>query len=100
MGYIAAMPDNANQLFENLKKIYDNKSHVKGVKINETTSHIEVDLDWAARHMGGAQDFFLPVKRGKLREAMELINSFMRGNHPPSEIDARHLFDLLDPMNK
>jgi pentatricopeptide repeat protein len=102
MGYVARVPSNVSELHDSLKKIHENKSHVKSVKVNETTSHIEVDLDWSAHKFGGeaGKDFFIPIKRGKSREAKEMVDKMMRGDHAPDITDAQHLYDLIDPQNK
>ena len=102
MGFIARVPESVSQLHENLTKIYENKGHVSSIKANESTSHIEVDLDWAANKFGGeaGKDFFVPIKRGKLREAKEIIDKLMIGGHGPSRSEAQQLFDLVDPLSK
>jgi hypothetical protein len=102
MGYVARVPSSVSELEDNLKKIFENKSHVKSVKVNESTSHIEVDLDWAANRLGGeaGKDFYVPIKRGKTREAKSIIDKMMIGDHPPGHTEAQALFDLIDPQNK
>lgn len=102
MGYIERIPSNVNELEENLKKLYENKSHIKSVNVNTTTSHIEVALDFAAHHFGGGagQDFYIPIKRAKLREAKELIDKMLVSNAQPTPADAQLLFDMIDPAAK
>jgi hypothetical protein len=102
MGYIARVPATITELEESLKKIHENKSHVKSVHTNESTSHLEVDLDWAAHKFGGdaGKDFFIPIKRGRLREAKNIVDKMMQGDHAPSRTEAQSLYDLIDPQNK
>ena len=102
MGYIARVPSSVSELEESLKKLYDNRSHISGIKANESTNHLECDLDWAANKFGGeaGKDFFIPIKRGKLREAKEIIDKLMIGGHGPSRSEAQQLFDLIDPLSK
>lgn len=102
MGYILRVASSVSEFHDNLTKIYENKGHVKGVKANESSSHIEVDLDWAAHKFGGeaGKDFAIPIKRGKLREALEIINKLMVGQHGPTRSEAQELYDLMDPHGK
>lgn len=102
MGYIARVPSSVGQLEENLIKIFTNKGHVKSIHANESTSHVEVELDWSAHNFGGegGKDFFIPIKRGKLREAKEIVDRMLRGDHAPGHSQAQELFDLIDPQGK
>lgn len=102
MGYVARVPVNVSELHANLTKIYENKGHVAGIKANESTSHVEVDLDNMANRFGGeaGKDFYVPIKRGKLREAKELIDKLMIGGHGPSLSEAQQLFDMIDPQSR
>jgi pentatricopeptide repeat protein len=102
MGYVARVPSSVGQLEENLVKIFQNKGHVKGVRVNETTSHIEVDLDWSAHNFGGdgGKDFYIPIKRGKTREAKDLVDRMLGSGHAPTHSEAQELYDLIDPQNR
>ncbi len=102
MGYIARIPGSVHELEENLTKIFENKAHVKGVRANESTSHLEVELDWSAHNFGGdaGKDFYLPIKRGKLREAKELVDKMFTATHAPSQTQAQQLYDMIDPQAK
>jgi hypothetical protein len=102
MAYVARIPSSVSELEKSLKKIHDNRKHIKSVRVNERTSHIELDLDWAAHTFGGdaGKDFFLPIRRDKLREALELVNVLMRGDRAPSTTDAQKLYELIDPIHK
>lgn len=102
MGFILRIPLNVNELHDSLQKIWENKSHVSSITMNETASHLLVDLDWAANKFGGeaGKDFAVPIKRGKLREAKVLIDKLMVGGHGPSRSEAMELYDLIDPQNK
>ncbi len=100
MGFVRRVPQSVGQLEESCIKLAQNKGHIKSVKVNESNNHIEVDLDWSANNMGGeaGQDFYLPIKRGKLREAKDLVDRMMGGSHAPSRSDVQSLYDLLDPQ--
>ena len=102
MGYIERLPHTVNELYENLQKLYQNKTHIVSVTMNTTTSHLEVRLDSKAHFFGGSagQDFFLPIKRDKQREALALAERVWHGNTAPTEQDAKQLFDMLDPSLK
>ena len=102
MGYIERIPATANELFENLTKLYQNKMHIVSVDMNTTTSHLEVKLDWAAHHFGGGagQDFYLPIKRDRQREAKTIADAIWHGQSAPTEQDAKKLFDIIDPALK
>src|SRR5438067_11120813 len=100
MGYIERIPSTVNELFDNLTKLFENKSHIKSVNVNGSTSHIEVTLDWSAHKFGGGggQDFYIPIKRAKLGAAKELVDKIWHGNTPPWMGQAQLLFDIVDPQ--
>src|SRR3954463_1700587 len=102
MGYVARVPASISELEDSLKKIHENKSHVKSVHVNESTSHLECDLDWSAHKFGGeaGKDFFIPIKRGRLRDAKVIVDKMLAGDHAPSRTEAQALYDLIDPQNK
>ncbi len=102
MGFVRRVPASVAELSSSVKMLAQNKGHINSVKVNEHLSHIEVDLDWAANKLGGdaGQDFFLPIRRGKLRTAKDIVDRMMSGIAEPSESDVRELFDLIDPSGK
>ncbi len=102
MGYVARVPSSVSELEESLKKLYENKAHISGIKANESTNHLECDLDWAANKFGGeaGKDFFIPIKRGKLREAKALADKLMAGAHGPSRSEAQELYDMIDALSR
>lgn len=102
MGYIERIPSTVNELYDNLTKLYENKSHIKSINLNGSTSHLEVTLDWSAHRFGGGagQDFYLPIKRAKQAEARKLAENVWHGNTPPSMSEAQQLFDMIDPQLK
>ncbi|MBK8252240.1 MAG: hypothetical protein IPK82_06175 [Polyangiaceae bacterium] len=102
MGFVRRTPRSAIELEENLKKLFENKGHIKSVKANESNSHLEVDLDGAANMFGGeaGKDFYLQIKRGKLREARELADKLLNSQYAPSRTDAQVLFDMIDPQGQ
>lgn len=101
MGFL--VPDSSSILFEKLKLIYDNKSHVKSVKMNMPAAYIEVDLDWTANNLGGVADFNIPIKRPFTGEARDFVAqlhaSFDRGL-PPTESQAARLFEFIDQTRR
>lgn len=102
MSFQRAVPKSVGELKEYLKKISDNKKHVRGVAVNPANGHLEVKLDGMA-HFAGNPDVYLPIKRGKINEATALVQTILReadGGYPPSDTDAQQLFDMLDPMGQ
>lgn len=99
MSFKRTVPSNVRELHDYLKKIHENKSHVKKVEVNMTSCHLEVSLDWAA-HMAGNPDVYLPIKRAKVNDAKAFVEKLLResaGGFPPSESAAQELMDMLDP---
>lgn len=95
--FVRVIPKTASELQEYLTKLHANRGHVVSAKVDDTTAQIQVDLDWAANKLGNAPDFYIPVKRSKLREAKELVNKLLNdGTHPPGASDSQVLFDLID----
>ena len=102
MGYVARIPASVSELHDSMQKIFENKGHIKSVRVNESTRHVEVDLDWAAHKFGGeaGKDFFIPIKVSKLREAKALIDKLLVGDHGPTRSEAQELYDMIDPQNR
>jgi hypothetical protein len=102
MGFVRRSPRNITELEDSLKKLHESKSHIKAVKANESNNHLEVDLDGAANMFGGeaGKDFYLSIKRGKLREAKELSDKLINSMYAPTRADATMLFDLIDPVGQ
>lgn len=100
MGFVRRTPKNVNELESSLQKLYENKGHINSVKANESTNHLEVDLDWSANHMGGEEgkDFYLQIKRGKLNQAKDVADRLLRGHAAPTRGEAQVLFDFIDPQ--
>ncbi len=100
MGFVRRTPRSVGELEENLTKLFENKGHIKSVKANESNSHLEVDLDWLANQTEAGKDFYLQVKRGKLREAQEVAQKLLSSLYAPSRNDAQILFDMIDPQGQ
>jgi hypothetical protein len=102
MGFVRRTPRNVSELAENLTKLHENKGHVKAVKANESNNHLEIDLSFSANSFGGeaGKDFYLQIRRGKLREAQELATKLLNQNHAPSRMDAEALFEMIDPQGQ
>lgn len=102
MGYIARVPSSVAELEENLGVLFKNKGHISSIKTNESSSHLEIDLDWSANRLGGeaGKDFFIPIKRGKLREAKMIADKLLGADHAPTRTDASDLFDMIDAQSR
>ena len=101
MSFQRAVPKNAGELKENFHTLFKNKSHVKKVEVNLTTGHLEVTLDWLAHSR--VNDFYLPLKRGKIHDAKELVEKMIRamdGGFEPSEAQIQELYDMIDPSGQ
>jgi hypothetical protein len=91
------VPATAEELKKYLKEMHENRSHVKTVKVN-TNGHLEIDLDGMA-NFAGYPDMYMPIKKGKIREATDLVERMMRQSSAgflPSDTDANALFDMID----
>ena len=100
MAMVRRVPGNVGELEANLRKLHAKQRHIDTITANDASSHIEVDLGNLANRIGGAagKDFYVPIKRGKLREAKGLIDRMMAGDDPPSRGEAEALFDMIDPQ--
>jgi hypothetical protein len=102
MSFTRTVPKSFEELQAYLKKIHDNRSHVRGVSVNTNNNHLEVTLDGMA-HFAGNADVYLPIKKDKVNEAKLLVERMMTqsaSGYPPSDTDARALYDMIDPMGK
>ncbi len=102
MGYVARIPSSISELEANLTKIHENKGHISSITVNESVSHLQIDLDWSANKFGGeaGKDFYIPIKRGKLRDAKVLVDKLMANQHAPSRSEAVELYDLIDVQQR
>ncbi len=101
MSFKPAVPKSRAELSENFQTLLKNKSHVKKVEVNLTTGHLEVTLDWLAH--AKVSDFYIPLKRSKIRDAKELVEKMLRemdGGFAPSETDVGALYDMIDPAGQ
>jgi hypothetical protein len=102
MAFERRLPGSVAELMEYLLKIFQNRSHVKSIGVNESSGHIEVSLDWLAHHnpIGPSYpDVYMPVKAGKVPDAKTLVDAMWaraRAGTAPTDVDAKNLFDLLD----
>jgi hypothetical protein len=102
MSFRKTVPSSVGELSTYMHKIHDNKGHVKKVEVNPATGHLEVTLDGMA-HFAGNPDVYLPIKRGKIDAAKNLIERMMRqsdSGFPPSDADVKELFDMIDPAGQ
>ena len=96
------VPGSSAELKENLRKLHENVKHVSKIWVDESTGRLMVDLDWSANKFGGdaGADFYMPVRKGKRREAEELAQRLIhqsRAGFAPSDADAELLFSYIDP---
>jgi len=98
MAMVPRVPSNVGELEANLRKLHAKQRHIETIKANDGDSRLEVDLGNLANRIGGAagKDFYVPIKRGKLREAKALIDRMMAGDDPPSRGEAEALFAMID----
>ncbi len=90
-------PTNARELHENLIKLFENKSHVKSIRLDSISQMVQVDLDWAANLK--VPDFQIPIKSPALTEAREVladIESDSQRGHSPTMAQAERLFNCID----
>src|SRR3954471_14949231 len=100
MGFQRKVPSNVGELRGYLEQVSKNMKHVNSVIVNESTGHLEIDLDRTA-NFGGYPDVYMPIKRGQLGAAKQFVERLMtqaRGGFPPSDADAITLFDMIDPI--
>lgn len=96
--FVKRVPPTFSAFKEQLEKLYENKGHVSGIKVDESQSHLLIDLDWSANRLGGesGKDFYLPIKRGKLGDAKALSEKMLRSSFNPSNGEMKELFDMID----
>jgi hypothetical protein len=95
------VPRDINAMREYFAKMYELRTHVKGVKINPGTNNLEIDLSMTT-HNVGAPDVYLPIKRGKTNDAKALVEGMLRSfsyGYAASESDVQTLYDLVDTMH-
>jgi hypothetical protein len=102
MGFVSRIPSNIDELHEHLMKLFEGRSHINSVKVNPSTMHIEVDLDWTANKVGGVEDFKIPLRANKLNEANTQVAHLRRefeAGHPPSRSISVQLFECISTRN-
>ena len=93
-----AVPSTLGDLKTYLQKMFENRSHVKGVKLNPSNGHLEIDLDWMA-NAAGFPDVYMPIKRGKFNDAKAIVEKMLKDighGFAPGDSDAQMLFDSID----
>ncbi len=106
MGFERKVPSSVVELQDYLSKIFENRKHVKSIKVNEENGHIEVALDFFAHHNPTGPnypDVYMPVKEGRVQDAKKLVDdlwSRAKAGTAPTDHDAKLLFDLIDPGGK
>jgi hypothetical protein len=97
--FTTVIPTSPQEVFTSLEKLYENRSHVSSVIVDEASRTVRVDLDWAANKMGGVPDFQIPVKAGVLLEAREIVEQLRRRfetGTPVTRDLAERLFQCVD----
>ncbi|MCC6521302.1 MAG: hypothetical protein IT373_01450 [Polyangiaceae bacterium] len=103
MGFTRAVPSSLTEFRTSLGELAKNIGHVSSWKVNMNNFHLEVDLDWTANKIGGKDDFYIPIKRAKAREALALVeNLFKLAEKSPEKVEASpdvdKLYDMIDPQ--
>jgi hypothetical protein len=95
------VPRDISAMREYFQKMYDLRTHVRGVKVNPGTNNLEIDLSMTT-HNVGAPDVYLPIKRGKTLDARALVEKMIKDfshGYAASDSDVLHLFDLVDQQH-
>jgi hypothetical protein len=96
--YKFSNPANEKQLNDAISALLNNKSHVKGIRFDEPTNAILIDLDFAA-HATGHPNMLLRTRRGKGSEVthiLDLVRRDVDNGRPVTNERIHALFDLLD----
>lgn len=78
MSFVRTYPGSPQELFTYLCKLADGRAHVKSIRLDPSTNHLEVSLDWVA-HMTGAPDVYLPIKTANVSAVQMLVDKFLAG---------------------
>lgn len=102
MAFVQRTPRSVSELETSLVKLHENRGYIKSVKANESNNHLEVDLNGTANMFGGEEgkDFYLQIRRGKLRQAKDLADKLLNGHGTPTHTHAVELFDMIDPQGQ
>jgi len=91
-------PGSITELSAFMQKLYENKNHVKSIKVDTSQKVIAVDLDFAA-NLAGHADFTVPLLGSRVMEAKDIVRKIWadadRGL-PPSESAITSLWECLD----
>lgn len=100
MSFIRRTPRAVGELEASMAKLHEKREYISKVIANESNNHLEVDLSRAANMFGGEEgkDFYLQIKRGKLRDAKELADKLLASTYAPSRSEVQALFDMIDPQ--
>ena len=101
MGMTAYVPSNLEEFHERMQQLYENRSHVKTVKVDTANRQIKVDLDWAANLK--VPDFYIPVKASRVVEAREVTARLwnnMQAQIAPGKNDTEALYNLIDTAHR
>ncbi len=98
--FTRTMPHSSADLLTYLTTIHVNRSHVKSVVVNQSSSHIEVDLDeQSGTSTLGDHDQYIPIRKGKAADAkvvMDRIWAQSAKGVAPTAADAQALYDMID----
>lgn len=91
-------PGSISELSAFMQKLYENKNHVKSIKVDTAQKVIAVDLDFAA-NMAGYADFTVPLLGSRVVEAREIVTKIWSDGErglPPSQTMITSLWECLD----
>jgi hypothetical protein len=92
------VPRDISAMREYFQKMYDLRTHVRGVGINPGNNYLQIELSMTT-HNVGAPDVYFPIKRGKNNEARAIVDrmllTFSYG-YAANDGDVQALFDLVD----
>ena len=98
--FTRTMPHSSADRLTYLTTIHVNRSHVKSVVVNQSSSHIEVDLDeQSGTSTLGDHDQYIPIRKGKAADAkvvMDRIWAQSAKGVAPTAADAQALYDMID----
>lgn len=97
MGMTAYVPTNFEEFQERMQMLFENRSHVKTVKVDTAMRQIKIDLDWAANLK--VPDFYIPIKASRVVDARDVTSrlwSKMQANHAPGREDTEALYGVID----
>lgn len=91
-------PGSVSELAEFMQKLYDNRAHVKSIKVDSMQKVIVIDLDFAA-NLAGFADFTVPLQGSRVVEAKDIVGQIWKqamDSHAPNRAQISTLWECLD----